>query len=79
MLFLKERTKPKNIYADFSSGAKAERKGLDEMLGKLREGDTVVVWKMDRIARSLSHLVKLIDTQIIAAQNDNSPVAMKMQ
>lgn len=50
----------KNIYADISSGAKAERKGLDEMLSKLREGDTLVVWKMDRIARSLSHLVKLI-------------------
>lgn len=59
--FLKEGIKPKNIYADVSSGAKSERKGLDEMLGKLREGDTVVVWKMDRIARSLSHLTKLIE------------------
>ncbi|WP_149277674.1 recombinase family protein [Pareuzebyella sediminis] len=59
--FLKEGIKPKNIYADVSSGAKSERKGLDEMLSKLREGDTVVVWKMDRIARSLSHLVKLIE------------------
>lgn len=59
--FLKEGINTKNIYADISSGAKSERKGLDEMLSKLREGDTVVVWKMDRIARSLSHLVKLID------------------
>ena len=59
--FLKEGIEPKDIYADISSGAKAERKGLDEMLAKLREGDTVVVWKMDRIARSLSHLVKLIE------------------
>ncbi|WP_082433461.1 recombinase family protein [Flagellimonas eckloniae] len=59
--FLKEGIKPKNIYADISSGAKSERKGLDELLSKLREGDTIVVWKMDRIARSLSHLVKLIE------------------
>ncbi len=59
--FLKAGIKIKNIYADVSSGAKAERKGLDELLSKLREGDTVVVWKLDRIARSLSHLVKLIE------------------
>lgn len=59
--FLKEGIEPKNIYADISSGAKSERKGLDELLSKLREGDTIVVWKMDRIARSLSHLVKLIE------------------
>ncbi len=39
--FLKEGIKPKNIYADISSGAKAERKGLDELLSILREGDTL--------------------------------------
>jgi DNA invertase Pin-like site-specific DNA recombinase len=59
--FLKESIDPKNIFADISSGAKSERKGLDELLSKLREGDTVVVWKLDRIARSLSHLSKLIE------------------
>ncbi|TKD59039.1 recombinase family protein, partial [Flavobacterium sp. ASW18X] len=59
--FLKEGIHPPNIYTDVSSGAKAERKGLDEMLKKLREGDTVVVWKLDRIARSLSHLAKLVE------------------
>ncbi|MDO6603172.1 recombinase family protein [Arenibacter palladensis] len=49
------------MYADISSGAKAERKGLDEMLAKLREGDTVIVWKLDRIDRSISHLFKLVN------------------
>lgn len=39
--FLKEGINPKNIYADISSGTKSERKGLDKMLSKLREGDTV--------------------------------------
>lgn len=58
---LKEDIEPKNIYSDIVSGVKSERKGLDEMLGKLREGDTLIVWKMDRIARSLSHLVKLME------------------
>lgn len=66
--FLKEGISSKNIYANISSGAKSERKGLDEMLAKLREGDTVVVWKLDRIARSLSHLVKLIDFILVSFQ-----------
>lgn len=58
---LKENVDPKNIYSDIISGVKSERKGLDEMLDKLREGDTLIVWKMDRVARSLSHLVKLME------------------
>jgi len=58
---LKEGVSQKNIFTDISSGAKSQRKGLDLLLSKLRKGDTVVAWKMDRIARSLSHLIKLID------------------
>ncbi|MDE3743998.1 recombinase family protein [Maribacter polysaccharolyticus] len=51
----------KNIYSDIASGVKSQRSGLDELLGQLRKDDIVVVWKMDRIARSISHLVKLLD------------------
>ncbi|PCJ98719.1 MAG: resolvase [Flavobacteriaceae bacterium] len=58
---LKEGVSEKNIYRDISSGAKAERHDLDLMISKLREGDTVLVWKLDRIARSISHLLKLVD------------------
>lgn len=58
---LKEGISSQNIYADIASGAKSQRKELDRMLSKLREGDTVVVWKLDRIARSLSHLAGLIE------------------
>ena len=58
---LKEGVTEKNIYRDVSSGAKAERHDLDLMISKLREGDTVIVWKLDRIARSISHLLKLVD------------------
>jgi len=58
---LKNGVSSKNMFSDIASGVKTERPGLDELLSKLREGDTVVVWKMDRIARSLSHLVKLME------------------
>ncbi len=58
---LKEGVKEKNIYRDVSSGAKAERHDLDLMIGRLREGDTVIVWKLDRIARGISHLLKLVE------------------
>jgi len=47
------------IYKDRESGAKADRVGLDEMLKTLREGDVVTVWRLDRLARSLPHLIEL--------------------
>ena len=58
---LKEGVTEKNIFRDVSSGAMAERHDLDLMISKLREGDTIIVWKLDRIARSISHLLKLVD------------------
>ncbi len=39
------------IYTDKVSGAKAERPGLDRMLRNAREGDTIVVWKLDHLGR----------------------------
>lgn len=48
------------VYEEQASGAKEERPELQRMLGQLRAGDTVVVWKIDRIGRSLKHLVNLI-------------------
>jgi len=55
------RSRRENIYRDVSSGAKAERHDLDLMISRLREGDTIIVWKLDRIARSISHLLKLVE------------------
>ena len=49
------------IFEDIASGAKANRPELDRMLEMLREGDTVVVWKLDRLGRSMQHLIDLID------------------
>jgi DNA invertase Pin-like site-specific DNA recombinase len=45
------------IFTDTASGAKVERKGLDEALGYVRKGDTLVVWRLDRLGRSLPHLI----------------------
>lgn len=49
------------IFTDVASGAKAQRPGLDEALTYLREGDTLVVWKIDRLGRSVSHLIRIVD------------------
>jgi DNA invertase Pin-like site-specific DNA recombinase len=45
------------IFTDTISDAKAERKGLDEALNYVRKGDTLVVWRLDRLGRSLPHLI----------------------
>ena len=50
----------KKIFTDTASGTKAERKGLDEALEYVREGDTLVVWRLDRLGRSLKHLIETI-------------------
>src|SRR6184192_3760772 len=48
------------IFTDTASGAKAERIGLEEALAYVREGDTLVVWRLDRLGRSLKHLIETI-------------------
>src|SRR5437016_7059790 len=50
------------IFSDVVSGAKTERKGLEEALDYVREGDTLVVWQLDRLGRSLKHLIDTITT-----------------
>lgn len=49
------------IYEEKMSGKKKERPQLDEMLNTLREGDRVVVYKLDRISRSTKHLIELAE------------------
>src|SRR5918999_5383075 len=45
------------IFTDTASGAKSERKGLEEALNYVRSSDTLVVWRLDRLGRSLPHLI----------------------
>jgi DNA invertase Pin-like site-specific DNA recombinase len=52
------------IFTDTASGAKAERPGLTQALETLRPGDTLVVWKLDRLGRSLKHLVETVQTLV---------------
>lgn len=52
---------PRRIYEDTVSGKKDERPGLDACLKALRPGDHLIVWKIDRLGRSLTHLVNLIE------------------
>jgi DNA invertase Pin-like site-specific DNA recombinase len=48
------------IFTDVISGATTERQGLDAALSFVREGDTLVVWRLDRLGRSLKHLIETI-------------------
>jgi len=48
------------VYQDVASGTKTARPALDELLGQLRAGDVLVIWKLDRMGRSLKHLVELV-------------------
>ncbi len=50
----------KNIFTDKITGTKAERIGLAQALSHLRAGDTLVVWRLDRLGRSLKHLIETV-------------------
>jgi DNA invertase Pin-like site-specific DNA recombinase len=51
----------RNIFEDQISGSKDIRDGLSQALEFLKSGDTLVVWKLDRLGRSLAHLISLIN------------------
>ena len=48
------------VFTDRASGARADRPQLTAVLDQLRPGDTLVVWKLDRLGRSLRHLVDTV-------------------
>src|SRR5215213_7020281 len=51
---------PERLYEDLASGRRDDRPGLTACLKALREGDTLVVWKLDRLGRNLHHLVNTV-------------------
>ena len=50
-----------HIFMDKMSGAKAERPGLSKCLDTLQKGDILVVWRLDRLGRSMRHLITLVE------------------
>ena len=50
----------RHLHQDRASGAKDDRPGLKACLADLRDGDVLIVWKLDRLGRSLSHLLTII-------------------
>lgn len=51
---------PEHLYEDHASGKRDDRPGLDACLKALRQGDTLVIYKLDRLGRDLRHLVNTV-------------------
>lgn len=65
------------LYREVVSGARTERPGLDRVMDSLRAGDVLVIWKLDRLGRSLKHLIELVNTlreRGIGLQSLNDPI-----
>ena len=54
---LKAGVLPEHLYQDFASGKNDNRQGLDACLKALRAGDTLIVWKLDRLGRNLKQVL----------------------
>lgn len=50
------------IFHDKMSGAKKQRPGLEEVLQYAREGDTIVVWRLDRLGRNIQDLIQIVNS-----------------
>lgn len=56
---IKAGVDPRHIFIDKASGAKDKREGLKKALEFMHAGDILIVWKLDRLGRSLSHLLEI--------------------
>jgi DNA invertase Pin-like site-specific DNA recombinase len=57
---IKAGVQPGRIYEDKLSGARSDRPGLEAVLKAARDGDTLVVWRLDRLGRTMVDLIKLV-------------------
>src|SRR5262245_26421322 len=53
---------PRQLFADKASGARDDRPGLRQALAYVHPGDCLIVWKLDRLGRSLPHLLQIVTT-----------------
>jgi DNA invertase Pin-like site-specific DNA recombinase len=49
------------VVSEVMSGANAERPALNKLLDSLRAGDVLIIWKLDRLGRSLTHLIQIVN------------------
>jgi DNA invertase Pin-like site-specific DNA recombinase len=66
-----------NVYTEVISGARAERPILAQLFETLRAGDVLVIWKLDRLGRSLTHLLEIVTalmTRQIGLKSLNDPI-----
>ena len=56
-----QRAGCENIFVDKVSGVQTNRKGLQDALSCLQSGDVMVVWKLDRLSRSVKHFIHLVE------------------
>ena len=56
-----DQARCERVFTEHASGASRSRPELDKLFGSLRTGDTLVVWRFDRLGRSVSHLVEIVD------------------
>ena len=62
------------LFEDRASGVRADRPGLAGAIRYAREGDTLTVWKLDRLGRSMKHLIEIItELESKASASDRSP------
>ena len=54
------------LFTDKVSGAKLKRPGLTEALNFVRAGDTLVIWKLDRLGRSIGGLIELVSCPLLS-------------
>lgn len=65
------------IYKEIVSGAKSSREQLENLLNNVRKGDTIIIWKLDRLGRSLKHLIELVSILIekeVGLKSLNDPI-----
>jgi len=65
------------VYTEVMNGSRAERPILSKVLEHLRAGDVLVIWKLDRLGRSLKHLIEVVNelmTRKIGLKSLNDPI-----
>lgn len=67
----------KKVYKEIVSGVRAERQVLNDLLRNIRSDDILVIWKLDRLGRSLKHLIELVNSLLeknVGLQSINDPI-----